>query len=583
MPASAPLQNPTAHVVQSFLKHQYEICLYSKDMPYALQATIIDLNSETGFLVLEVECHGESFNSYVRDGMINFDIETLHPLDGSAKNSALTRDIHSVSNIPAKVVRIDSSAYRLECQLPSSVFLLEQRGAVRIPFILGMRAKVSVEVYVGGLIVVGNLRNISVGGCLVDVAIEDTVPIAVGQPLPGVTIEFPNGASFFAEGIVRHMRPFGNHGYAALGVEYINLEPHQAEELFYIVNEAEREAAYRSGTNDRVVGHSPLFIPGAVEKSAIQREEKEQKKRLRQSPMQRGILELAHQLQYSLMYIKSRDHFPEKVIYDCADAILYLLRKDRKALLYALAFLHNEPDWVRQAVRVAAQMADIMLIRDPHSIQVREAVVGALLHTMGKPLLVSEELPTLKTNMSPRHKEILKNHVVTLRDKLHSLGWRPSKVCEDIILHANELLDGTGYPFNIKGSQLTENILLVSVVKAVNKLIYGRNGVRPLTPLNAYRLISEAPQCYDKATLVEYIQCYGLYPIGNLAKFSGGFLAWIIDVDGKGMPIKVNVVKNLAFIDTNIDSVLEQGDFSQIGRLEGVVDPNDYGVRFYKV
>jgi hypothetical protein len=83
--------------------------------------------------------------------------------------------------------------------------------------------------------------------------------------------------------------------------------------------------------------------------------------------------------------------------------------------------------------------------------------------------------------------------------------------------------------------------------------------------------------------LVEYIQCYGLYPIGSLAKFSGGFLAWIIDIDGKGMPIKVNVVKNLAFMDTNIDSVLEQGDFSQIGRLEGVVDPNDYGVIFHKV
>jgi len=583
MPASAPVQNPTAHVVQSFLKHQYEICVYAKDMLYALQANIIDLNVETGLLVIEVECHGESFNSYVRDGKVSFDIETLNPLDGSVKNSALTRDIHSVSNIPTKAVKVDSSTYRLECQLPSSVFLLEQRGAVRIPFILGMRAKVSVEVYLDGLIVAGSLRNISVGGCLVDVAIEDTVPITVGQQLPGVTIEFPNGASFFSEGVIRHMRPFGNHGYAALGIEYVNLEPHQTEELFYIVNEAEREAAYRSGSNDRIVGHSPLFIPGAVEKAAIQREEKEQKKRLRQSPMQRGVLELAHQLQYSLMYIKSRDHFPEKVIYDCADAILYLLRQDRKALLYALAFLHNEPDWVRQAVRVAVQMADILLIRDPHSIHVREAVVGALLHTMGKPLLVSEELPTLKANMSPRHKEILKQHVVTLRSKLLSLGWKPSATCEDIMLHANELLDGTGYPFNLKGSQISDNVLVVSIIKAVSKLMYGRNGVRPLTPLNAYRLISEAPQCYDKATLVEYIQCYGLYPIGSLAKFSGGFLAWIIDIDGKGMPIKVNVVKNLAFMDTNIDSVLEQGDFSQIGRLEGVVDPNDYGVIFHKV
>ena len=83
--------------------------------------------------------------------------------------------------------------------------------------------------------------------------------------------------------------------------------------------------------------------------------------------------------------------------------------------------------------------------------------------------------------------------------------------------------------------------------------------------------------------MVEFIQCYGLYPIGSLAKFSGGFLAWIIDIDSKGMPVKVNVVKNLAFMDTNIDSILDAGDFSQIGRLEGVVDPNDYGVKFLKL
>ena len=49
------------------------------------------------------------------------------------------------------------------------------------------------------------------------------------------------------------------------------------------------------------------------------------------------------------------------------------------------------------------------------------------------------------------------------------------------------------------------------------------------------------------------------------------------------MPVKVNVVKNLAFLDTNIDSILEENDFAQIGKLEEVVDPNDYGVKFYKL
>ncbi len=281
--------------------------------------------------------------------------------------------------------------------------------------------------------------------------------------------------------------------------------------------------------------------------------------------------------------IKSRNHFPEQVIYDCADSILYLVREDRKALLYALTFLHNEPEWVRHAVRVAAQMADIMLIRDAHSTQVREVMVGTLLHTMGKPLLVSEELPSLKSNMTPRQKTLLKQHPNVLWDKLVSLNWKPSPVCKDILLNANERLDGSGYPSGLKGPQLSENVILLSVIKIINKLTYERNGIKPRTPLDAYRLVSDSYQSYDKATLVEFMQCYGLYPIGSLAKFSGCFLAWIIDIDSKGMPVKVNVVKNLAFMDTNIDSILDAGDFSQIGRLEGVVDPNDYVVKFLKL
>lgn len=581
--SSAPLRNPSAQVVQSFLKSQYVLCIYAKDMPYALQAEVVDLDVESGLLTLNLEYYGQSIDNYLNNGLINFDIEALHPLDGTIKNSALARDIYSISNVAAKVLKVDSGTYRLECQLPNSVFLMEQRGAVRIPFILGMRARVSVEVFASGLVVAGNLRNLSVGGCLVDVAIEDAVPLIVGQQVPGVTIEFPSGASFFTEGIVRHMRPFGNHGYAALGIEFSNLEPHQAEELYYFVNEVEREAAFRSGANGRFTDHSPLFVPGAREKKMLQREEKDQKNRQRQSPMQRGILELAHQLQYALMYIKSRNHFPEQVIYDCADSILYLVREDRKALLYALTFLHNEPEWVRHAVRVAAQMADIMLIRDAHSTQVREVMVGTLLHTMGKPLLVSEELPSLKSNMTPRQKTLLKQHPNVLWDKLVTLNWKTSPVCKDILLNANERLDGSGYPSGLKGPQLSENVILLSVIKIINKLTYERNGIKPRTPLDAYRLVSDSYQSYDKATLVEFIQCYGLYPIGSLAKFSGGFLAWIIDIDSKGMPVKVNVVKNLAFMDTNIDSILDAGDFSQIGRLEGVVDPNDYGVKFLKL
>ncbi|SNY97719.1 HD-GYP domain, c-di-GMP phosphodiesterase class II (or its inactivated variant) [Halomonas sp. hl-4] len=496
---------------------------------------------------------------------------------------AIERETYSLSNVAVKLLKADSTLYRLECQLPDSVFVKENRGSVRIPFILGMQTRVGIEVYPHELTVPGRLRNLSIGGCMVDIDLAESVAIDVDQVIPGVTLEFPNGDIFFAEGKIRHIRPFGNHGYAAVGIHFYNLSTSQAEMLYHYVNESEREAAYRTGTNDKMVYHSPLFVPGTKEKKIQQREAQERDKRARQSPMERGVMDISHQLQVGLMYMKTRQLFPADIFYDCVDTLRYLVQQDRKTFLYALAFLRNEPDWVRHAVQVAGQLTDIMLTRDPHDAKVREAVLGALLHTMGKPMLISADLPSLKINMSPAQKDILSGHVATLRSKLSELGWEPNPTCRDVIENANERLDGSGYPAGKRGEELSEVVRLVSLIKAINKLLHARNGVPPRPPIDAYRRINETGTAYDKTVLVEYIQVYGLYPIGSLAKFSGGFLAWVMDINSKGMPSQVNVVKNLRFPDTNIHSVITQDDISQIGKLEGIVNPLDYGVSVLKV
>ncbi|SEF71097.1 PilZ domain-containing protein [Billgrantia desiderata] len=569
--------NPAAQVIRSLLQHKHEFSLYSKAMPYALAVEVTELDLDSGHLVLEAEYSDGNLEHYFTKGSLSFDLEALKGPQTSE------RETYSLTNVAAKLLKTDSTSYRLECQLPESVFVHENRGAVRIPFILGMQTRVSLEVYLHELNIPGRLRNLSVGGCMVDIDLADSIALGVDQDIPGVTLEFPNGESFFAEGTIRHIRPFGNHGYAAVGVQFIHLTMPQTEALFRYVNESEREAAYRTGSNEKMTQHSPLFIPGAKEKKILQREAQEQEKHTRQSPMERGVMNVAHQLQVGLMYMKTRNLFPSEIFYDCVDTLRYLVEQDRKALLYALAFLRDEPDWVRHAVQVAGQLADFMMLRDPHDPQVREAILGALMHTMGKPLLVSAQLPSLKVNMNPAQKAILRGHVTVLRDKQHELGWEPSPTCRDVIENANERPDGSGYPMGKRGEQLSELIRLVAVIKAINKLMHARNGVPPRSPLDAYRKIHEADTAYDKTVLVEYIQVYGLYPIGSLAKFSGGFLAWVMDIDGKGMPIQVHVVKNLRFPETNISSVLTKSDFSQIGKLEDIVNPADYGLKVVKV
>tara|TARA_Y100001001_G_C8015953_1_gene311801 strand:- start:6835 stop:8529 length:1695 start_codon:yes stop_codon:yes gene_type:complete len=564
-------------VIRSLLQHNYEISLYAKSMAYPLKAVVHELDLSSGHLVLEVEYAGQNIEKYLTDSGISFDLEAMK---GS---QIMERDTYSLSNVEAKLLKTDSTLYRLECQLPESVFVTEQRGAIRIPFVLGMQARVSLEIYLHELSVPGRLRNLSVGGCMVDIDLAESVAIGVDQEIPGVTIEFPNGESFFAEGKIRHIRPFGNHGYAAVGIQFINMPPPQMEALFRYVNESEREAAYRTGANDKMNYHAPLFIPGAKEKKILQREAQEREKRARQSPMERGVMDVAHQVQVGLMYMKTRDLFPEEIFYDCVDTLRYLVEQDRKAFLYALAFLRDEPDWVRHAVQVAGYLADMMLARDPYDTHVREAVLGALLHTMGKPLLIGPQLPSLKVNMNPIQKGILQGHVSALQRKLQELDWTPSPTCRDIIKNANERLDGTGYPTGKRGDQLSGRVRLISIIKAVNKLMHVRNGIPPRAPLDAYRMIHEAASAYDKTVLVEYIQAYGLYPIGSLAKFSGGFLAWVMEIDAKGIPSQVKVIKNLRFPDTNIYSELGRNDFALIGKLEDIVNPADYGVKLIKV
>ncbi|GGW46326.1 hypothetical protein [Vreelandella hamiltonii] len=44
------------------------------------------------------------------------------------------------------------------------------------------------------------------------------------------------------------------------------------------------------------------------------------------------------------------------------------------------------------------------------------------------------------------------------------------------------------------------------------------------------------------------------------------------------MPTQVQVVKNLRFPDTNMHTVMGKEDMLQIGKLEGVVHPREYGI-----
>ena len=553
------LSNQAIHLVERIFEENHDITIFSDNIAQPLSAQVASLDLAKKTLILRVFCPAGNIEDYLPNGLISFDLEK-----NSRDDSPL---LLCFEKLQATHERIYSSLFEIRCTLADTLLITVKPGGVRVPFLLGMSASVTLDVYTDSLTINARLCNLSLGGCRLQVPLEKSMPLTIHQQIPNIHIQFPNGESFRTKGSIRNMRPFGSGRYMAVGIRFIDLDRETRQRLLYFITESEAELARRMGMENRRVGISPLYLTTSHARKSVN----SSNKRNMLPPMAHAIKEVARQQHIILHYLKNERPFPEDILYDGADSLLHLVESDRHQFLYTLRYIGDEVTWVRHSVRVAALLGDILLPQPGLIGDAREAVAGILLHAMGKPLLVNEQLPTLDTNLRSSQKERLKHHVRALRQQLHRVGWHPGPVLSCIIDDINERLDGSGYPAGKAGEALSKLVRTASVIKIVDTLTHARNGRPALSPLDAYRWVY-GNKGYDRQCLNRYVRRYGLYPIGSLVKYSGGFLAWVMRLDREGSPDQVRVVKNLAFLDSKLDTILADKDIQQIGKLEAVVD-----------
>ena len=151
MPQKIVGKNVTATVIRSLLQHTHQVSIVSFDHKFPLKADVIELDINTGQLTLEANTSDRDVTSYIQDGLISLDIESTKHLLNSDKET------FSLANISAKLTKLDLSLYKIDCQLPESIFIKEKRGTIRIPFILGMYARANIEVYPNELNISGRI------------------------------------------------------------------------------------------------------------------------------------------------------------------------------------------------------------------------------------------------------------------------------------------------------------------------------------------------------------------------------------------------------------------------------------------
>ncbi len=561
----ASIQSRAIEILERFVADGALLTLGAVDRLGAIPVQLTAAEPQTGSITLLAHCDREELDEHLLGERLALDVE-LAIAGGSVRCLTL-------EDVDCDWQTREPGVSEIRCLLSGRDTRAMRPSGIRVPFVLGMSAEMTFQPFVGGERVGGKLLDLSLGGCRLQMPVQMATMLEPGAKLAAATITFPNGETLSCAAEIRHLRPLGSMAYLAVGLSFLSPEAHVVQSLRRVIDEAERDLAWRLGVQSRGSRPAELFQGSVAASDDIEVS-------IPADPYIQGMRDICRKLYNIVICLRVGRWFPADLLDTAAKDLMLLIESDRARCLFSLSCLETEPLWMRQAVEVATVLGEWLQDEPDCRDEALEAMAGALLHSLGQPLLQGPALPLLGDDLAGAQRKLLDGHVLYLLDKLRQVGWEPAPLTLDVMLHINEHLDGSGYPRGRSAAELSTMARRAAVVERARQLIRGGAGQRPLAPREVWRWLFDHPEKFDRECVVRLAQRHGVYPIGSLVKFSQGFLGWVRDHDDKRLPSQVVVARNLAFPETTLKTVLRGTDLEQLGEPQRVVHPEDYGVTF---
>src|SRR5262249_47565461 len=129
----------------------------------------------------------------------------------------------------------------------------------------------------------------------------------------------------------------------------------------------------------------------------------------------------------------------------------------------------------------------------------RRLTRAALLHDVGK-AYVPRELLDKPGKLSEDELVLMRQHPRRGYEALASQGVFPPEML-DVVLHHHELLDGSGYPDALEGSQISDSVGLTTIVDIYTALIEKRAYRLPFTHSRAFSIMEQMGAKLDQQLL----------------------------------------------------------------------------------
>ncbi|WP_110689590.1 HD domain-containing phosphohydrolase [Salinicola endophyticus] len=469
----------------------------------------------------------------------------------------------------------DGDRLRVRCSYPELLSTVHRRNTFRAPIRaeMGVEARLVLEGHETPVAV--ELRNLSLGGCLLAMPLGRAVSLASGQRFAPLELHFPSLQSLRLSGSIRHVRSDEGWREALIGCEFDDPSLDKERLLWYCVKEAEREGARSVMTRDKVLSPSPLFrgpdgqrpAPKPAETTAL----------AVGNATARRLKKIADYLSAQILTLQNGGAIASSLLSRHADTLVTLSGQGQDALLYALGYLHEETPLVRHSLGVAVRATDLVRWQGYPEDVIKAVAASALVHDLGKCQLPASILDS-REPLDAEARARLAEHVPAVLTQLEHCRWLAPEIARAIVGEANERLDGSGYPAALGDAQLSPLGRMMAVVDVIDALGQPRADRDAWPLLERYRHVLGHPALFDATWAQRYVRRFGTAPVGSLARFSSGALAWVQRIDDQGRPAQVHLVLNTKSPQRRLDQILNDGDIAQLGKFEGVLPEASYGL-----
>lgn len=179
------------------------------------------------------------------------------------------------------------------------------------------------------------------------------------------------------------------------------------------------------------------------------------------------------------------------------------------------------------SVNVAAISTLIALRAKFPKNRVREITIGALLHDIGYTTVTVDTSDLILEECEEKVRKEVMRHVIYGYTDVEKKDWI-SKTVKDIVLQHHERLDGSGYPFHMKGEHLKQEVRIVSLCDQFDSMVYGKLMRRYKVRDAIEYIMSQAGVKFDFSLVQLFMESVAAYPIGTMVITNEGDSAVVL-------------------------------------------------------